>query len=80
VTFECVELYEDPDVFRPERFMESAYGTKPGADTYGLRATIFFGAGNVCDPKCNYGRYGLIQVTQRMCPGIPTAIALTVRH
>ncbi|KAK7692525.1 hypothetical protein QCA50_004155 [Cerrena zonata] len=40
------ELYEDPDRFWPERFVNSEFGTKPGADTTGCRETPFsFGSG-----------------------------------
>ncbi|KAK7681816.1 hypothetical protein QCA50_015163 [Cerrena zonata] len=39
------ELYDDPLVFRPERFLESEFGTKSGADTAGLRGDLHFGSG-----------------------------------
>lgn len=41
------DLYEEPLVFRPERFLESEFGTKPGADTAGLRHDLHFGSGRV---------------------------------
>ncbi|KAK7681812.1 hypothetical protein QCA50_015159 [Cerrena zonata] len=39
------EMYDKPNVFRPERFLESEYGTKPGADNTGLRPDFHFGSG-----------------------------------
>lgn len=41
------ELYDEPLVFRPERYLESEFGTKPGADTAGLRLDLHFGSGRV---------------------------------
>ncbi|KAI0077958.1 cytochrome P450 [Panus rudis PR-1116 ss-1] len=38
-------LYDRPEVFMPERFLDSEFGTKPGADTSGLRNDFPFGAG-----------------------------------
>lgn len=45
--FHNPELYDDPDLFRPERYLESKHGTKPGADTTFFRDNFAFGAGRV---------------------------------
>ena len=50
--FHNPELYDCPDVFRPERYLESKHGTKPGVDTDMFRDNFMFGAGRVsavCD-------------------------------
>ena len=47
VKLQLIALYDDPDVFRPERFLESQYGTKMGADVTDLRDNLAFGAGRV---------------------------------
>lgn len=41
------ELFDDPESFKPERYILSEFGTKPGADTEGLRDNLPFGAGRV---------------------------------
>ena len=41
------DLYDEPLFFRPERYLESEFGTKPGADTAGLRHDLHFGSGRV---------------------------------
>lgn len=45
--FHNPELYDAPDVFRPERYLESKHGTKPGVDTELFRDNFAFGAGRV---------------------------------
>lgn len=45
--FHNPELYDDPELFRPERYLESKHGTKPGADTKFFRDNFAFGAGRV---------------------------------
>ncbi|KAK7687147.1 hypothetical protein QCA50_009650 [Cerrena zonata] len=48
------ELFEDPERFWPDRFMQSEYGTKHGADTTGCRETPFsFGGGRRICPGLN---------------------------
>ncbi|KAF4605478.1 hypothetical protein EYR40_004262 [Pleurotus pulmonarius] len=39
------ELFDDPESFIPERYLLSEFGTKPGAQTEGLRDNLHFGAG-----------------------------------
>lgn len=43
-----VALYDEPEVFRPERFLPSKYGTKEGVDTSDFRDNFVFGSGRVC--------------------------------
>ncbi|KAL4260006.1 cytochrome P450 family protein [Pleurotus pulmonarius] len=43
--FHDPELFDDPESFKPERYLLSEFGTKPGADTEGLRDSLPFGAG-----------------------------------
>lgn len=43
--FHDPELFDDPESFKPERYILSEFGTKPGADTEGLRDNLPFGAG-----------------------------------
>lgn len=40
-------MFDDPDVFRPERFLDSQYGTKAGADVSDYRDNFSFGSGRV---------------------------------
>ena len=41
------DLFEKPNTFMPERFLESEFGTKPGVDSTGLRPDFHFGSGRV---------------------------------
>lgn len=41
------EVYDEPDAFKPERFLTSEFGTKPGADLAGRRNDLHFGGGRV---------------------------------
>lgn len=43
-----VELFEQPESFNPDRYLQSEYGTKTGVNDDGLRATFPFGFGRVC--------------------------------
>ncbi|KAK7681815.1 hypothetical protein QCA50_015162 [Cerrena zonata] len=43
------DFYDAPDQFQPERFMNSEFGTKPGADISTFRSDFHFGGGKrVC--------------------------------
>ena len=41
------DFFEEPETFRPERFLENKLGTKPGADIKDFRDNFNFGAGRV---------------------------------
>lgn len=45
--FVFLELFEDPSVFNPERYLNSEFGVKEGANVNGLRDNLPFGAGRV---------------------------------
>jgi len=47
VKYQFAALYDEPDVFRPERFLESKYGTKKGAHVSEFRDNFAFGSGRV---------------------------------
>ncbi|KAF5367063.1 hypothetical protein D9758_003939 [Tetrapyrgos nigripes] len=39
------EIYDDPETFKPERFLSSEYGVKPGVSDKDFRHTLVFGYG-----------------------------------
>ena len=41
------DLYDEPNTFRPKRYLDSEFGTKPGADITGIRSDLHFGSGRV---------------------------------
>lgn len=41
------DLFEEPEIFDPSRFLKSTFGTKPGADDTGFRSDLHFGSGRV---------------------------------
>ncbi|KDQ30525.1 hypothetical protein PLEOSDRAFT_1101514 [Pleurotus ostreatus PC15] len=43
--FHDPELFDDPESFKPERYVLTEFGTKPGANAEGLRDNLPFGAG-----------------------------------
>ncbi|EMD63840.1 hypothetical protein COCSADRAFT_90707 [Bipolaris sorokiniana ND90Pr] len=44
------DFFDHPEEFRPERFLETEFGTKPGVDTTGFRNNFTFGAGRRACP------------------------------
>jgi cytochrome P450 len=40
-------VYHEPEVFKPERFLISEYGTKDNVDNFGRRHDLAFGSGRV---------------------------------
>lgn len=40
-------VYHEPEVFNPDRFLTSEYGTKAHVDDFGLRHNLAFGSGRV---------------------------------
>ncbi|KAF8816039.1 putative cytochrome P450 monooxygenase [Phlegmacium glaucopus] len=50
------DLFEEPETFRPERFLESRFGTKPGAEVMDFRDNFGFGAGRRICPGERMGR------------------------
>ena len=41
------DAFDQPNVFRPERYLLAPHGTKPGYDDGAFRSTLMFGSGRV---------------------------------
>lgn len=41
------DLFDEPEIFNPSRFLNSEFGTKSGADNTGFRHDLHFGSGRV---------------------------------
>ncbi|KAF8813990.1 putative cytochrome P450 monooxygenase [Phlegmacium glaucopus] len=50
------DIFEEPETFRPERFLKNSFGTKPGADITNFRDNFGFGAGRRICPGERMGR------------------------
>ena len=40
-------MFDEPEAFKPERYLQSQFGTRTGADTSDFRDNFLFGAGRV---------------------------------
>jgi cytochrome P450 len=41
------DYFDEPEAFKPERYLNNSYGTKTGVNTAGFRDNLHFGAGRV---------------------------------
>jgi len=41
------DYFDEPEIFKPERYLNSQHGTKEGVNTTGFRDNLPFGAGRV---------------------------------
>jgi hypothetical protein len=41
------DVYDHPEIFNPDRYLQKEYGTKQGVDESDFRHTLIFGAGRV---------------------------------
>ncbi|KII84423.1 hypothetical protein PLICRDRAFT_671374 [Plicaturopsis crispa FD-325 SS-3] len=58
--FHNEEFFERPEVFEPDRFIRSEFGTKPGADDSDFRHTLPFGCGRRICPGMNLANNSLM--------------------
>jgi cytochrome P450 len=42
------DYFDEPETFKPERYLNNPHGTKKGVNTTGFRDNLPFGAGRVC--------------------------------
>jgi len=53
-------IFDDPDIFFPDRFLMSEFGTKPGVNTKDFRHNLPFGSGRRICPGIHLGQNTLI--------------------
>ncbi|KAJ7336385.1 cytochrome P450 [Mycena albidolilacea] len=63
--FHNPDIYEDPEVFNPERYMQSEHGTRPGMDT-DFRDNFLFGAGRRICPGQSVAQATIRLATMRL--------------
>ncbi|CAL1702684.1 unnamed protein product [Somion occarium] len=69
------ELYERPEIFNPERYLNSEFGTKPNADTTGLRSDLHFGSGRRICPGNHLANSSIIMNVINLLWGFDMKIA-----
>ncbi|KAF7366446.1 Cytochrome P450 [Mycena sanguinolenta] len=63
--FHDPDIFEEPELFNPERFMQSEHGTRPGMDT-DFRNNFSFGAGRRVCPGQDFARATMQLTTMRL--------------
>ncbi|KII94757.1 hypothetical protein PLICRDRAFT_693091 [Plicaturopsis crispa FD-325 SS-3] len=64
--FHDEDLFENPNEFQPARFLQSEYGTKPGADDRDLRHNLPFGGGRRICPGIHVANNSLMVNTMNL--------------
>ncbi|KAK7040215.1 hypothetical protein VNI00_010021 [Paramarasmius palmivorus] len=60
------EYFDDPESFRPERYLLTEHGTKPGVDDRSFRADIGFGFGRRACPGINLAKNSVALVVMNL--------------
>lgn len=74
-------VFEEPEIVRPERYLLTEFGTKPGVDDKDFRESLTFGVGRVSCHILIYLEPSFFKYkTQRICPGRHLAHNTLVRY
>ncbi|KAI5827795.1 cytochrome P450 [Schizophyllum commune Tattone D] len=60
------EAFDEPEAFKPERYLQTPHGTKPGADDSAFRSTLMFGGGRRICPGMHLASNTVIIATMRL--------------
>ncbi|KAL1673429.1 cytochrome P450 [Schizophyllum commune] len=60
------DTFDEPHVFKPERFLLTPFGTKPGVDDSAFRSTLMFGAGRRICPGMHLASNTIMIATMRL--------------
>ncbi|KAL1753471.1 cytochrome P450 [Schizophyllum commune] len=63
------ELFEDPDVFNPDRYLTTPHGTRPGVDDSDMRSTFIFGYGRRICPGMHLATVSALLATMKLLWG-----------
>lgn len=64
--FHDPEMYDDPEIFEPERYVRMPFGTKEVVDTRGYRNNLAFGSGRRACPGENMARRTIALITMNL--------------
>ena len=75
------DYFDEPETFKPERYLNNPYGTKKGVNTTGFHDNLPFGAGRVClfAPVPMHSYNGLFYF-KHICPGEVMGMRTIVRR
>ncbi|KAJ8515139.1 hypothetical protein ONZ45_g7403 [Pleurotus djamor] len=71
--FHDPELYDEPEVFNPERYLHHELGVKPSANVDGLRDSLPFGAGRRICPGAEMATRNIAMTTMNLVWGFTFA-------
>ncbi|KAK0469876.1 cytochrome P450 [Desarmillaria tabescens] len=64
--FHNPDVYDEPEVFNPDRYLLTEHGTKPGVDDSHFRSTLVFGSGRRICPGMHLANHSLMINTMNL--------------
>ncbi|KAL1744063.1 cytochrome P450 [Schizophyllum fasciatum] len=64
--FHDEDFFDEPEAFKPERFLSTPFGTKPGVDDSDFRSTLMFGGGRRICPGMHLASNTVVIAAMRL--------------